>query len=330
MYKVLSIILLSLLLSHCSGQKKKEQPLTLTQSESRTANTKKPRSLQSESKQGLEQEAQGLYRVNDGYPQGARIAEFVRIPGGGLLMSTEDAGLFRFDTETQRWEQIGDELPNPKINALHSDGELIYAGVYQAGLYVSRDRGESWESWNADLPDLRVQSVLRHEDLLFVGTDTGLFQRNEENGNWISVYPGTQVNHLLGFYNQIFASTQEGLLMSQNQGESWLKMLQKGAVKKTELFNRKMIAYLLNGDKYVSWNAGFNWTQGSPELMDEISLYVGGKDKEKQLPPSVFLPDESLKNAPWQQEFSLPQQVIFGLMGVDVWLYRSPKGKDGC
>ncbi|UXI68186.1 WD40/YVTN/BNR-like repeat-containing protein [Tahibacter amnicola] len=72
--------------------------------------------------------------------------------------------LYRTDDLGQRWTSIGKGLPDEPINVVREDP--VNADVLYVGtdrgVYVSRDRGNSWESLQANLPNVPVHDLIVH------------------------------------------------------------------------------------------------------------------------------------------------------------------------
>ncbi len=82
------------------------------------------------------------------------------------LFATEDLG--------KRWRNIGGGLPAEPINVVREDPvnpEVLYVGT-DRGVYVSLDRGSSWQSLQAQLPNVPVHDLVVHprERELVAGT----------------------------------------------------------------------------------------------------------------------------------------------------------------
>ena len=117
----------------------------------------------------------------------------------GLLQVTEDGGA--------HWRQI-DALPGTPdfffvndVKADLHDADTVYVVVdnHKAGDFApyvlrSRDRGNSWESIAGDLPErhLAWRLVQDHEkpELLFLGTEFGLFFTVDGGGRWVKLSGG--------------------------------------------------------------------------------------------------------------------------------------------
>ncbi len=117
----------------------------------------------------------------------------------GLIQVTEDGGA--------HWRRI-DRIPGvPErtyVSALVAsahDPDVVYAafdnhkmGDFTPYVYRSADRGRTWTSIRADLPDRQVVHAVAEDDgdarLLFLGTEFGLWCSPDAGGHWIQLKGG--------------------------------------------------------------------------------------------------------------------------------------------
>ncbi|MCP4901153.1 MAG: glycosyl hydrolase, partial [bacterium] len=117
----------------------------------------------------------------------------------GLIQVTEDGGA--------NWRKI-EEFPGvpeltyvSRLEASQHDADTVYAsfnnkkmGDFKPYVYVSRDRGESWKSISGDLPEREIVYSLMQDhvkpELLFAGTEFGLYFTVNEGEKWIKLSGG--------------------------------------------------------------------------------------------------------------------------------------------
>jgi photosystem II stability/assembly factor-like uncharacterized protein len=75
-----------------------------------------------------------------------------------LFAGTEEHGLFRSDNGGQSWTQLGQETITDSVNGILLSPEFSTKAdivvMLEQSLLVSRDGGQSWNSW---LPDLTIK-----------------------------------------------------------------------------------------------------------------------------------------------------------------------------
>jgi len=117
----------------------------------------------------------------------------------GLVQVTEDGGA--------NWRVAAAAPGVPKLSyafrveaSLH-DADTVYAvynnkkaGDFKPYVFVSRDRGASWSSITGDLPDREITYSFIQDhvkpELLFVGTEFGVYATVNEGTNWVKLKGG--------------------------------------------------------------------------------------------------------------------------------------------
>ena len=126
----------------------------------------------------------------------------------GLLYTGSDDGMIQVSEDSgTTWRKTA-KLPNVPdrsfindIEASCHDANTVFAiadahkfGNYSPLMFISEDRGSSWKSIAGDMPDGHIVWVLKqdHEDenLLFAGTEFGLFFSYNKGQNWIKLGAG--------------------------------------------------------------------------------------------------------------------------------------------
>jgi len=117
----------------------------------------------------------------------------------GLIQVTEDGGA--------NWRAIDQVTGVPKmtyvsrLEASVHDENTVYATFnnkkqadFKPYVFVSRDRGQTWSSITGDLPDREIVYSLMQDhvkpELLFVGTEFGLYFTIDEGAHWIRLKGG--------------------------------------------------------------------------------------------------------------------------------------------
>jgi photosystem II stability/assembly factor-like uncharacterized protein len=117
----------------------------------------------------------------------------------GLIQVTEDGGT--------NWRKIESFPGVPEmtyvscIYASHFDANTVYASFdnhkradFKPYILVSRDKGNSWQSISGDLEEPHVVYAISQDDikpeLLFVGTEYGVFFTNDGGKKWIELKGG--------------------------------------------------------------------------------------------------------------------------------------------
>ncbi|NNJ88743.1 MAG: glycosyl hydrolase [Eudoraea sp.] len=117
----------------------------------------------------------------------------------GLLYTGSDDGLIHVSQDGGgSWEKISDNLPQDlwvsRVAASKHKKETVYASLngyrwddFTPYVYKSEDMGKTWTNIAADLPASPVNVILEdpaNEQLLFVGTDNGLYLSFDQGASW--------------------------------------------------------------------------------------------------------------------------------------------------
>lgn len=191
-------------------------------------------------------------------PDDANI-EVMEKMGAQFVLATEKYGLFIGHPDRPEWKRVGQALPNQKITALHVTDREMYVGVYEAGIFVSRDQGAGWQSLNAGLADLSVRSILKIGEELLVGTNTGLFRSEQGQTAWKKIFTEGQVTSLKTGGGKIAGGTNRGIIFSEDDGQSWRWILKKGAVHNVAILDGQLVSMDISGDLRFFREQGSFW-----------------------------------------------------------------------
>ena len=176
-----------------------------------------------------------------------------------LLLATDNEGLFISEGRS-RWRKLSSlSIIGEKVNAIHVHQGIIYLGMYNKGIFVSRNKGETWENWTYNLGDLKVQAICFYDDQLFVGTDSAIEKFNLDNKTWETLFSGVQVVSLETTSDKMIAGTSRGTLLSIDSGSNWDWIHQQGAVHYTRLVQDRIVEFSISGPVYISDNWGKSW-----------------------------------------------------------------------
>jgi hypothetical protein len=119
-----------------------------------------------------------------------------------LWVGTDDGKLWVSRDDGKEWTDLTDRLPGvpkdravPKIECSHFDAGTAFVAIdrhrnddFKPYIFRTTDFGETWESLAGGLPAGAVVGVVRQssraKDLLFAGTETGLFASLDGGKTW--------------------------------------------------------------------------------------------------------------------------------------------------
>lgn len=137
----------------------------------------------------------------------------------GLLWAGTDDGLVQVSRDAGKsWTNVTDKIPGPskkgrisRVEPGHADTNVIYVSLdrhqdddFAPYLFVSRDGGGTWRSLAAGLPAAGWINVVKEHpknpNVLFVGTETGLYVSLDAGAGWTRFtqgFPTVPVDDLL-------------------------------------------------------------------------------------------------------------------------------------
>ncbi|MEE2641716.1 MAG: hypothetical protein VX768_13900 [Planctomycetota bacterium] len=126
-----------------------------------------------------------------------------KLKKGRLFAGTDNGNLFRTDDDGGNWIRIDAGLPRCNFRRVfpspHAEKTLFVAlsGLatddFSAYLFRSDDLGKSWKSISNGLPNARMNVIREHprqKDLLFAGSDLGVYVSVNGGSDWHSLSPG--------------------------------------------------------------------------------------------------------------------------------------------
>lgn len=164
-----------------------------------------------------------------------------------------------------QWEQMSNGMGDKIVYSLAVNGNKLFAGTWNAGVYLSTNNGTSWSQTSFNNRDVRSLAV--NGNYVYVGTAIyGIYLSTNNGTNWSQTSLNNQnIWSLAVSGNNIFAGTENnGVYISTDSGANWTP---------TSLINRYVHSLAVNGNYifagtdfygvYVSTNNGTNWTQTS-------------------------------------------------------------------
>lgn len=248
----------------------------------------------------------GLYRSQDQANSWQQVGE--SLPGPSLsavaaspgfahdrvvLVANLEGGIFRSADGGHTWTGShmmppGDTKGRPGISALAISADFTrdgtaFAGTMGAGVFLSRDRCDTWEPCNFGLLDLNVLDLaispaFGQDQTIFAATTSGVFRSRNGGRAWREVdfpFEAAPVQCLAcspGFAEDgfLFAGTEDsGIFRSTDWGRTWqllpalpesLKLI-NGLVLSPAFTADRTVLAATESDVYVSRAAGDTWSR---------------------------------------------------------------------
>jgi hypothetical protein len=202
------------------------------------------------------------------------------------------------------WEPINTGLPKDvKIDALLSKGELLLAGTYQYGIYISYNGGDSWQPANRGLSNMTVRSFYTDQKVILAGTNDGIFYSYDNGQSWQPTIHNVQINAFTYFKGIVFAATNAGIYQSRDGGIHWtVSGMNQGAASAIAGDGDKIIFTRHGGKSYVSSDLGATWLDAY-SFFDSYTFRI----TPKSIP---------ILSAPWRN-------------ALNIYYYQQRTGSDG-
>jgi photosystem II stability/assembly factor-like uncharacterized protein len=169
-------------------------------------------------------------RADIGLPSDASVNAWTTTDGL-VIMGTERHGVFISSNRMKTWYPSGKGLPkNARILSIAPAGNLIFVGIYLHGLFYSDDRGRSWQPASRGLTNSNVRVLYHLDEILFAGTDAGLFISHDAGMSWKLFLKGVQINSITSERNELFVATNKGVLRTNNLGMNWTWIFSEEAI----------------------------------------------------------------------------------------------------
>jgi ligand-binding sensor domain-containing protein len=257
--------------------------------------------------------AQSVYWKSSSSPATAPIVGFVRQSSGTWFSAAKDGMVLKSTNDGKSWTIASTELSsancismdvlnqstayigtntgiwksatgsnftrttsspsNTRIQALHIlSNNLIECGT-SSGVFLSSDRGASWEVNNDELLDKNVQACgSSGTSYIYAGTPTGLFVGSNGGTSWMTTDNLGSVNvkcfRAHGNTGSVYVGSTNGLYRSNNWGVNWTKVLTTTATIQSII--RSTDAMLAGSTRgvYYSADKGTAWRLASGGMED--------------------------------------------------------------
>jgi len=171
------------------------------------------------------------HSLNNNLPQSAKWIMSFTVLGDSLYAGSGNTGVYRLNLlSPENWLAVNDGLIHYGVNTLGNTGENIIAGIGMY-LFVKPRYNDQWADVYLDSVEIQRQvfETLTVGDLLFVGTDNGVYKSTDHGYKWetadIMQFPGADIVALVHNGERLFAGLlyrgQHWIFSSDNDGQSW-------------------------------------------------------------------------------------------------------------
>lgn len=140
-----------------------------------------------------------------------------------VLVGTDMLGAFRSTNGGSSFSAANNGLSANWIQCFAATGSQIYAGSGNAGVFVSTNDGQSWQS--AGLPGFEIRSMATSDRGLYAATDHGLYFLPNGSNSWQAIdneEVGEQPTAVAHIHDSLWVGTRDrGLFYYDEAGDRW-------------------------------------------------------------------------------------------------------------
>ena len=210
--------------------------------------------------------------LNEGLPKDIHLTTIDQF--GDELVAAGETGLFMTQDHLASWKDIGTGLATKKINSLYVHGNELYIGLFHEGLTRWVLGSPYWNSFNANLTNRNVLSIVKYKDELILGNDAGIFKSADHMQTWKGKHYSEQAVSLAAHGDTIIAGTPKGVLISIDGGEKWRHANTSGPVYAITILDKYVYAQYKSGDLYISENGGSSWRAVDYGAKDQSPVFA--------------------------------------------------------
>ncbi|MEO8085187.1 MAG: T9SS type A sorting domain-containing protein [Bacteroidota bacterium] len=204
---------------------------------------------------------------------------YIGAAAGGVWKSTNSGSTWTSNTDFLDALSVADIAINPRYPDSvfiatgdgygYEVGQDFWGGTYSAGVVVSADGGQTWNTTGLSYNQTQSTIIQRllinpsDPDILLACTRTAIFRSTDAGANWTSVRTGHyyDMEFKPNDPNTVYASSSSGIAISSNKGATWStagSVSGSGRVSIAVTAANPLVIYALgeNGNFYKSSNGG--------------------------------------------------------------------------
>ncbi len=155
-------------------------------------------------------------------------AEYLAV-GDGIIYGASGTEIFKSTDRGNTWTAIRNSKNYGLVISLETRGNRIYSCTsslgndysFHDGLYYSTDKGDTWVKNYLD--SFTVNSVFFKDNLMFAGTNRGLYRSDISTINWKKLNENFGYDQLTAIDNLLYATGYGGYYVSFDDGDTWIE-----------------------------------------------------------------------------------------------------------
>jgi photosystem II stability/assembly factor-like uncharacterized protein len=210
---------------------------------------------------------------DNGVPFDATVSSFM-VMNNEIFAATDNHGIYLNKNDQQTWKRIDEDLPeNADINALSAVSDSFVIGTLNHGIMLSKNRGKNWRYPRIQINNVPIRCLHTKENILFAGTDKGIYKSLDGGDRWEHVWKGVQVNGFTEVKNKIFAALMNGAIMTIDGGVNWKYVYKPHTLHDISTDGERIFAMTLGDGLKKSSNDGLTWEKVNNGL-GTLNLYT--------------------------------------------------------
>jgi photosystem II stability/assembly factor-like uncharacterized protein len=232
-------------------------------------------------------------KVGSTLPSQTAFYVFALAANGNTLYAGSNNGIYVSNDRGVNWVPASTSYTTPPyVNKLAIHSNSLYAGISNAGVYVSGNNAVSFSAVNNGYPNypggeeyMAVVDFLTTGSTLLAASHYGVYRTTDNGGNWSDGSQGilaTQVEDVLNNGVVTISTTDySGVFISSNNGQSWSRSvngLPSNRMTNLAALGTEVYASVLFDKVYKSTNNGASWTwasNGLPSTVQSIEADSG-------------------------------------------------------
>lgn len=195
----------------------------------------------------------------NGIPTDATVSSFL-VVGNSTYATTDAHGIYGIKEGDGKWLRLDQDLPEDvDINAIASINSVFIIGTFKDGIFFSRNDGRNWEQSADRLNHTPIRSLLSYNNLIFAGTDEGIYKSADFGMSWKQVYKVVQTNGFTVLNNKIYAALMNGAIVIDDEGTNWKYIYRPKALHDISNDGKSIYAMTLGDGLLKSKNDGLVW-----------------------------------------------------------------------
>jgi photosystem II stability/assembly factor-like uncharacterized protein len=195
----------------------------------------------------------------NGMPIDATVGSFL-VMNNEVFATTDNNGIFLIREGERVWKRIDVDLPKDiDINTLSATDDSFIIGTSNHGIMLSENRGKNWRYPRIQIDDNPVRCLHSKQNILFAGTDKGIYKSLDGGNTWAYAWKGVQVNGFTEINNKIFAALMNGAIMTNDDGANWNYVYKPHTLHDISNDGERIFAMTLGSGLKMSKNDGTTW-----------------------------------------------------------------------